>query len=112
MHLHFLWVGTISSEYGDREVTSSVITAYHKGIDIAADTGNPIVAATDGDVIISKYSSSYGNYVMLQNNEVKTVYAHCSELLVSVGDKVNKGQEIAKVGATRRCHRSTFAFWN
>ena len=47
---------------------------------------------------------------MLQNNEVKTVYAHCSELLVSVGDKVNKGQEIAKVGATRRCHRSTFAF--
>lgn len=37
---------------------------------------------------------------MLQTEEVKTVYAHCSELLVDVGDKVTKGQEIAKVGAT------------
>lgn len=37
---------------------------------------------------------------MLQNNEVKTVYAHCSQLLVNIGDKVTKGQEIAKVGAT------------
>lgn len=37
---------------------------------------------------------------MLQTEEVKTVYAHCSELLVAVGDKVTKGQEIAKVGAT------------
>lgn len=37
---------------------------------------------------------------MIQNEEIKTVYAHCSELLVGVGDKVEKGQEIARVGAT------------
>lgn len=76
--------GTVSSEYGEREVTASVVTAYHKGIDIAANTGEIINAATDGEVVISRYSSSYGNYIMIQNNEVKTVYAHCSELLVSV----------------------------
>ena len=92
--------GAISSEFGTREVTSSVMTAYHKGIDIAADSGSGICSSTDGEVIISKYSPSYGNYVMVQNNEVKTVYAHCSELLVNVGDKVTKGQEIAKVGST------------
>lgn len=76
--------GTVSSEYGTREVTSSVVTAYHKGIDIGADIGTPIYASTDGEVIISRNSPSYGKYVMIQNNEVKTVYAHCSELLVGV----------------------------
>lgn len=67
---------------------------------MAANIGTPIYAATDGEVIISRLSPTYGNYVMLQTEEVKTVYAHCSELLVDVGDKVTKGQEIAKVGAT------------
>ena len=74
--------GIISSEYGEREVNASVITAYHKGIDIAADTGTSIFSATAGEVIIAKESPSYGKYIMLQNNEIKTVYAHCSELLV------------------------------
>ena len=52
-------VGWITSEFGDREVTSSVVTAYHKGIDIGANTGTPIYASTDGDVIISRKSPSY-----------------------------------------------------
>ena len=47
--------------------------------------------------MISRYSNSYGNYIMLQTGEIKTVYAHCSELLVQTGDKVVQGQEIAKV---------------
>lgn len=76
--------GTVSSEYGDREVTSSVMTAYHKGIDVGADTGTPIYSATDGEVVIARESPSYGKYIMLQNGEVKTVYAHCSKLLVGV----------------------------
>jgi len=96
MLLFFRQAGRISSEYGERDVTADVITAYHKGIDIAVNIGTPVLAATDGEVIISKYSPSYGNYIMLQNDEVKTVYAHCNELLAVVGDKVEKGQEIAK----------------
>lgn len=96
MLLFFRQAGRISSEYGERDVTDDVITAYHKGIDVAINTGTSVLAATDGEVIISKYSPSYGNYIMLQNDEVKTVYAHCNELLVGVGDRVEKGQEIAK----------------
>ncbi len=74
--------GYITSEFGTREATSSIVSTYHKGIDIAANLGTPIVAATNGTVIISKLSQSYGNYIMLENGEVKTVYAHCSKLLV------------------------------
>jgi len=103
-------LGPVSSEYGEREVTASVVTAYHKGIDIAVNTGTPIYASTEGEVVISKYSPTYGNYIMLQNNEVKTVYAHCSELLANVGDKIVKGQEIAKAGATRSSNRCSFTF--
>ncbi len=76
--------GTVSSEFGTREATSSVMSTYHKGIDIAAVTGTSIVAATSGTVTIARHSSSYGNYIMIENGEVKTVYAHCSKLLASV----------------------------
>ncbi len=93
--------GRISSEYGEREVTSSVITAYHKGIDIAANLGESVLSSTDGEVIISKNSPTYGNYVMVQNNEVKTVYAHCSSLLVNVRRQSYKGTGNCK----SRCNR-------
>jgi len=58
------------------------MSTYHKGIDIAAVTGTSIVSATNGTVIISKRSSTYGNYIIIEEGEVKTVYAHCQELLV------------------------------
>jgi len=94
--------GVVSSEYGEREVNASVITAYHKGIDVGADTGTKIFAATDGEVVIARRSPSYGNYIMLQNNEVKTVYAHCNKLLVrSSGiryQKVKRLQRLAQHG--------------
>ncbi len=76
--------GTVSSEFGTREATSSIMSTYHKGIDIASSSGTSIVASTSGTVVIARYSASYGNYIMIENGEVKTVYAHCSELLVSV----------------------------
>lgn len=86
----FQLVGIISSEYGTREATSSVVSAYHKGIDIAANTGTLILASTDGEVIISRNSPTYGNYIMLKNGDIKTVYAHCSELLVKVRRQCKK----------------------
>ena len=73
----------------------------HKGIDIGASTGSDIVAAASGTVIISTYSVSAGNYIMIDHGGgVFTVYMHCSQLLASVGDKVSQGQVIAKVGST------------
>ena len=76
--------GYVTSEYGTREATSSIVSTYHKGIDIGAITGTKIVASTNGKVIISRESPTYGKYIMLENGEVKTVYAHCSELLAKV----------------------------
>lgn len=54
----------------------------------------------DGKVIEARNSSTYGNYIMIEKGELRTVYAHCSKLLVKKGKEVKKGEEIAKVGAT------------
>lgn len=92
--------GFISSEFGEREQTSPVVTEVHKGIDIGANTGTKIVAAMDGVVDIATTSSSYGNYIQITNKDVTTIYAHCNKLFVEAGEKVKKGQKIAEVGST------------
>lgn len=92
--------GVVSSEFGDREETSPVVTEVHKGIDIAANTGTEIKASMDGVVDIATTSSTYGKYIQISNGDVKTIYAHCNKLYVKQGEKVKKGQEIAEVGST------------
>ena len=73
----------------------------HLGMDIGAPTGTPIVAAGNGVVITATGHSSYGNYLVIDHgNGVKTLYAHCSSLDVSVGTVVTTGQHIAQVGST------------
>lgn len=74
---------------------------YHSGMDIAASTGSDILAAGDGKVILSQVYGGYGNCVIIDHGGgVTTIYGHCSQLLVSVGDVVKKGDLIAKVGST------------
>jgi len=74
---------------------------YHRGWDIACWLGNDILASKSCTVVISTYHKSYGNYVVIDHGDgVSTVYAHCSKLLVSVGDKVKQGDVIGKVGTT------------
>ncbi len=93
--------GRITSKFGSREQPTKGASTNHKGIDIGAPTGTAIVAAADGSVVISTYSYSAGNYIMLNHGGgVYTVYMHCSRLLVSEGATVKKGQTIAKVGST------------
>ena len=91
--------GSITSAFGSREETE-IISAFHQGIDIGAVSGTPIKSAISGTVVASSYAGDYGNHIKIQNGEVLTVYAHCSELEVNVGDEIKQGQEIAKVGAT------------
>lgn len=91
--------GYITSGFGDREPTE-IISAFHQGVDIGAVTGTPVYAAMEGTVVASAYAGDYGNHIKIQNGEILTVYAHCSELEVNVGDYISQGQEIAKVGAT------------
>ncbi|MBO5487866.1 MAG: peptidoglycan DD-metalloendopeptidase family protein [Eubacterium sp.] len=93
--------GRISSTFGRRSSPTAGASTYHKGIDIAASSGTPIVAAGAGTVVTATYSSSAGNYVMISHgNRLYTVYMHCSRLAVKEGDTVSSGQVIAYVGST------------
>lgn len=93
--------GRVTSGFGGRSSPTEGASSNHKGIDIGASTGSGIVAAADGEVVVSTYSYSAGNYVMINHGGgVYTVYMHASKLLASVGDQVKKGQTIAKVGST------------
>lgn len=93
--------GRVSSEFADRTDPIDGGYEYHKGIDISVPTGSSVCATAGGKVVTSKYSSSYGYYIVIDHgNEYKTLYAHNSELLVNVGDYVEAGQQIAISGAT------------
>lgn len=87
--------GTLTSPYGIRNGRP------HKGVDLAARTGTPIKAVLDGTVVFSGVQGGYGNVIVLEHPDfVMTIYAHNERNLVSVGDTVTKGQQIATVGST------------
>ena len=87
--------GKVTSEFGIRGGRP------HKGIDIANKSGTPIYAVTDGVVVFSGVQGGYGNVVVLEHPDfVMTVYAHCEANVVSVDQKVSKGQLIAYMGST------------
>lgn len=91
----------ITSDYGPRESPTNGASSNHKGIDIGAAYGADIVAADGGTVLVAAYSSSGGNYVIIDHGGgLCTVYMHASSLTVSAGQTVSKGQVIAKVGST------------
>lgn len=92
--------GTITSEFGDREVILNGMTSDHKGIDIAAESGTNIKAAMAGTVTVASEDDKYGKFIKIENGNVVTVYAHCKSLKVKVGNKIKKGQTIATVGST------------
>lgn len=91
--------GTVTSRYGTREPTE-IISANHKGIDIGANTGTPIYASIEGTVTLVSDEGDYGTHVKIENEDILTIYAHCSEILVKEGDKIKKGDKIALVGST------------
>ena len=100
--------GSITSDYGYRYIFGG--SDFHGGIDIANKKGTNIYAADGGVVTHAGWMSSYGYLIIIDHqNGYTTYYGHNSELLVSEGDKVYKGQHIAEMGATGRvtgthCH--------
>ncbi len=94
----------ISSPFGWRTLWGK--RDYHAGIDIVGPTsgaikGDNVYASDDGVVLISKYNSSYGNYIVIDHgNKLSTCYAHLSKKLVNAGDTVKRGQVIGYVGTT------------
>ncbi len=93
----------ISSEYGNRIHPTLGVQKFHNGVDFAAPTGTAIYAAYDGKVVAAAYSSSMGNYVMIDHGSgLYTIYMHASKLYVSAGAVVVRGETIAAVGSTGR----------
>lgn len=90
--------GIISSDYGARWGKT------HKGIDIAADTNEPVYAVAAGQVIYAGDGlRGYGNVVILQHDrKVTSLYAHNTALKVKLGDEVKQGDLIALLGSTGR----------
>ena len=91
----------ITSQYGYRILFG--VRDFHTGIDIGAVHGSNICAAESGTVILANYgwNGGYGNYIILNHgNGITTRYAHASQLYVSAGQTVSKGQVIAAVGTT------------
>lgn len=89
--------GVITSRFGWRWGGSD----WHPGIDVAADSGTPIVATADGVVVASGWNGGYGRQVIVDHGYgITTSYAHNSENAVSVGQKVKKGQIVAYMGST------------
>lgn len=93
--------GTITSRFGAREATE-IVSANHYGLDIGGNTGADIVSAMNGVVTLASAEGDYGKHIKIENNNISTIYAHCSKLCVSEGEQITQGQKIAEVGATGR----------
>ena len=95
----FLWpvTGPVTSTFGRRK------RGWHRGLDIRADGGTPIMAAAHGVVVASGFEPRYGQRVTIEHDGgFATVYAHNERNLVEVGQTVTAGQVIAVVGRTGR----------
>jgi murein DD-endopeptidase MepM/ murein hydrolase activator NlpD len=95
--------GWVASIYGFRISPFTGENSSHQGIDIAAPSGTPVYAPADGVVVYSGTKSGYGNFLMIAHGYgVVTRYGHNSTLLVKVGQRVSRGDQIAAVGDTGR----------
>ena len=88
----------ISCHFGEVDAFGN---AGHRGTDIPAPEGTPILAAHSGTVLISGWNDSYGNQVLLDNGAgLSTRYAHMAATAVTAGETVTAGQVIGYVGST------------
>jgi len=93
--------GRISSGYGWRTHPIFHTREFHTGIDIAVPYGTPIQAALDGDVLFDGWMRGYGRLVILDHgNGLSTTYSHLSAALVHAGQRVKRGDVIARIGST------------
>lgn len=92
-----------SSSYGWRSDPFTGQKAFHEGLDFPAPVGTPIYAAAGGIVTTAEDTTGYGKLVKIEHGSgLETRYGHNSKLLVKVGDRVEKGQQISEAGSTGR----------
>lgn len=95
--------GWISSRYGVRNDPFTGKAAFHNGIDLASREGSDVIAVAAGVVTWAGRRYGYGNLVEINHgNGYVTRYGHLKDALVTVGETVKKGQQVALVGSTGR----------
>lgn len=92
--------GTVTSIFGVRNSSNPIITSYHSGIDLAANTGTKIKSALAGEVTKVSDEGAYGKHLTIKTDNIVILYAHCSKINVKQGQKVKQGDVIAEVGST------------
>jgi len=104
-HIPSIWPvdGIFVSDFGPRIDPFTGAVRLHKGIDLACGAGTPIYAPADGKVIFAGWTGGWGlNIVIRHSDKLSTRYAHCSAACTVVGQEVNRGDLIARVGTTGR----------
>ena len=95
--------GVISSEYGVKRFINNLPRNPHLGLDIAADTGTPVVAPENGEVILIADFFYRGKLIIIDHgNGIVSTYSHLNEIFVSEGDSVSKNSIIATIGSSGR----------
>ncbi len=93
--------GVLISGFGNRHSPIFGTTMFHSGIDIANDTGTPVIAAASGQVIEASHMGGYGNSIMVYHGGgMATFYAHLSSFAAAAGQQVKTGQIIGYIGTT------------
>ena len=93
--------GWVTSDFGVRRSPFNLRADFHKGIDIAAQWGTPVVAPADGVVTFAGRKGGYGNTIIIDHGfGVTTHFGHNSSLLVQEGEKIQRGAKVALIGNT------------
>ena len=95
--------GWMSSSYGNRVDPFNGGPDFHSGLDISADSGQPVRATADGTVISARYTGNFGNLVVLDHGfGIGTRYGHLSRFTVFEGQRIRRGDVVGLVGSTGR----------
>lgn len=102
----FIWPakGRVTGVYGSQRVFNGVPKRPHFGLDIAGPTGTPVIAPASGTVTFADADLYYsgGTLIINHGQGISSTFIHLSEVLVEVGEEVEQGKLIAKIGATGR----------
>lgn len=100
-------VGGITSMYGPRPNPFNIAGEgeFHNGVDFAAEVGTPLIATAPGVVIYAQHNprAGFGKHIKIHHGfGIQTLYAHCDQLFVNEGDRIERGQIVATLGRTGR----------
>lgn len=94
-------VGWITSYFGHRVSPVAGKVKMHEGLDVGAPFGTPIMAPADGVITFAGKKAGFGNFVQIDHGYgIETIYAHAQKVIARNGEKVKRGDLIAKVGST------------